>query len=112
MPEVCAAANQTTTWPMQRRAMLRVLGSATALAVLPSDAAAAWARVASGLRPVGGLSDDQLALIGLLADTVIPRTDTPSASDVQVPAFVNVIVSENNDDAERSEEHTSELQSH
>ena len=82
--------------------MLRVLGSATALAVLPADAAAVWARVVSGLRPVGGLSDEQLALISLLADTVIPRTDTPSAADVQVPAFVNVIVSENYDDAERT----------
>ena len=86
---------------MHRRDLLRALGAASALAVLPADTVAAWARVATGLRPTNGLTDAQLAKIGAIADVVLPRTDTPSATDVGVPDFVNVIVSENYGDAER-----------
>ena len=87
---------------MERRDLLRAFGAATALALVPHDAVAAWARVASGLRPTGGLSDAQLALVGAIADMILPRTDTPSATDVGVPAFVDVIVTENYGDAERA----------
>lgn len=86
---------------MERRDLLRAFGAATALALLPHDAVAVWARVATGLRPSDGLSDAQLALVGAIADTIIPRTDTPGATDVGVPAFVNVVVAENYADAER-----------
>ncbi len=102
---------------MQRRDLLRALGAATALALLPHESLAAWSRVASGLRPSAGLTDAQLALLGAIADTIIPRTDTPGATDVGVPAFVDVVVSENFVDAERSafvaglETLTTELQS-
>jgi hypothetical protein len=87
---------------MQRRDLLRAFGAATALAFLPRDAMAAWARVARGVRPAAGLTDAQLALVGAIADTILPRSDSPSATDVQVPAFVDVIVSENYGDAERT----------
>lgn len=86
---------------MHRRDLLRALGAASALAVLPRDAVAAWARVASGLRPANGLTDAQLARIGAIADIILPRTDSPSATDVGVPEFVNVVVSENYRDDER-----------
>jgi gluconate 2-dehydrogenase gamma chain len=86
---------------MHRRDLLRALGAASALAVLPHDAVAAWARVATGLRPTNGLTDAQLARVGAIADVILPRTDTPSATDVGVPDFVNVIVSENYGDTER-----------
>ncbi len=39
---------------MQRRDLLRAFGAATALAIIPRDAMAAWARVASGIRPARG----------------------------------------------------------
>lgn len=87
---------------MQRRDLLRAFGATAALALLPNEAVAAWARVASGLRPADGLTDAQLALVGAIADTIIPRTDTPGATDVGVPAFVNVIVSENYSDTDRT----------
>jgi hypothetical protein len=86
---------------MQRRDLLRAFGGATALALFPLDAVAAWSRVASGLRVAEGLSDAQLALVGAIGDAVLPRTDSPSATDVAVPAFVNVIVGENYTDAQR-----------
>ena len=86
---------------MDRRDLLRAFGSATALALLPTDTIAAWSRVAAGFRPTDGLTDAQLALVGAIADTILPRTDTPSATDVGVPAFVNV-VAENYTDADRA----------
>ena len=89
---------------MQRRELLRVLGATTALSLVkaPHEAAAAWARVVSGARGLGGLSEAQLALVAGIADVIIPRTDTPSATDVKVPAFVDVMVSENYSDTERT----------
>src|ERR1051325_8408325 len=88
---------------MQRRDILKALGAAAALAALPEhEALAAWSRLASGFAPAGALSSDQIALIGAIADTILPRTDTPSATDVKVPAFVDVIVSENYTDNQRS----------
>ena len=86
---------------MERRDLIRALGAATAISLLPREALAAWARVAAGIRPAGGLSAEGLALVEAIADTILPRTDTPSASDVGVARFIDVIVSENYDDAER-----------
>ena len=86
---------------MERRDLLRALGSAAALTLLPGEAAAAWARVASGPRPSAGLSVEQLDRIGRIADAILPRTETPGATDVGVPAFVDVIVSEQYSDQER-----------
>ena len=88
---------------MERRDLLRALASAAALSLLPSERAmAAWSRVAAGLSPTNGLSDTQMALVRAIADTIIPRTETPSATDVGVQQFVNVIVSEHATDEERT----------
>ena len=82
-------------WIMERRDLLRALASAAALSFLPSERAlAAWTRVATGLSPTNGLDEAQMALVRAVADTILPRTDTPSATDVGVHQFVNVIVSE------------------
>ena len=87
---------------MERRDLLRALGSAAALTILPGEALAAWTRVTSGSPLIGGLSAAQLERIGMIADAILPRTDTPSATDVGVPAFVDVIVTENYSDDERA----------
>jgi hypothetical protein len=79
---------------MERRNLLRSLGASMALALLPHEALAAWSAVSRGARLEHGLSDAQLALVRAVADTIIPRTDTPSATDVGVHRFVDVIVSE------------------
>jgi len=86
---------------VNRRDLLRAAGAAAALSLLPRDARAAWRRVGAGHRPAEGLSEAQLALVAAIADRIIPRTDTPGASDVGVPAWVNLIVSEYYTDAER-----------
>src|ERR1043166_9453834 len=87
---------------MDRRSLLKSLSAAGALALLPHEAFAAWERVAAGLTPADGLTDAQLARVAAIADVILPRTDSPSATDVGVPAFVNVIVSENYSDADRA----------
>ena len=88
---------------MQRRDLLRGLASAAALSLLPSERAfAAWTRVLTGPAPGNGLNAVQMALVRAVADTIIPRTDTPSATDVGVQDFVNVIVAEHAKDDERA----------
>ena len=88
---------------MQRRDLLRAVGGATAFALLPLDTVSAWGRVASGVRVAEGLSSAQLALVSAIGDTILPRTDTPSATDVAVPAFVDVIVGENYTGTQRTQ---------
>jgi glucoside 3-dehydrogenase (cytochrome c) hitch-hiker subunit len=87
---------------VNRRELLRAVGGAAALSFVPRDAQAAWLRVASGRPPAAGLTEQQLALVGAVADTIIPRTDTPGATDVDVPAWVNVIFAEYYTEAERT----------
>ncbi len=86
---------------MKRRELLRALASAAALAAVPDKNLSAWSRVASGIRLQNALSPAHLALVRAIADTIIPRTDTPSATDVGVHKFVDVIVNEYLTEAER-----------
>ena len=87
---------------MHRRELLRAFGAATALSILPHDAFAAWSRVARAERVTGGLNAAHSALVTALADTILPRTDTPSATDVGVPAFIDVYVADYFNEAERA----------
>jgi hypothetical protein len=86
---------------MKRRELLRVVASAAALAALPEKNLAAWSRVASGVPLQNALSPAHLALVRAIADTIIPRTKTPGATDVGVHRFVDVIVNEHMTDADR-----------
>src|SRR5258708_8271343 len=87
---------------MHRRDLLRAFGAATALALVPEDEAAAWRRLAAGERPSRELGRTQLELIGAMADPLLPRTDSPSATDVHVPAFVELILADNFSDVDRA----------
>ena len=87
---------------MDRRSLLKALAAAGAVSLIPHDAFAAWDRIAAGHRVPDGLTEAQLTRVGAIADVILPRTDTPSATDVGVPAFVNVIVSEYFPDDERA----------
>jgi len=89
---------------MDRRDLLRAVGAAAAFTMLPSTAEAAWASLAAA--PNAGLqqlSATDAATLGALADTWFPRTDTPSATDVGVVAWIDVVVNEYYSDAERKQ---------
>ncbi len=79
---------------MKRRSVVKTLGVVAAAAVLPRKAIAPWTRIGGALAPAPSLDDAQVALIGAIADTLIPRTTTPGAVDAGVPAFVRSVVSE------------------
>ena len=68
---------------MLGRAML-LLGAAT----LPLDGV--LAATAEGASPF--LSEPRFALLGAVADTIVPRTDTPGATDVGVPALFDAML--------------------
>lgn len=95
---------------MHRREVLQFLGAAAIAPVLaPLTAEERWfagvrLREAIGAGQGGSaLSADQMALLTALADTLIPRTDTPGALDVDVPRFVDHLVASWYPDAERAE---------
>jgi hypothetical protein len=91
---------------MDRRALLRTAAAAAALSLLPRQAEAAWTRalgaLTSGVPARGPLTDAQRATVAAIADAILPRTDTPGALDVEVPAWIEVVVADHYDDAQRT----------
>lgn len=89
---------------MDRREALRVLGAATAaplisrdLYALGRDARARW-RDRPGFRV---LDAQQQALVQTLTDMIIPATDTPGAKAVGVDQFIDVMLADWYDPADR-----------
>ena len=63
-----------------------------------------WLTLADNARPLAQaryLTPAQLALAGAIADRIIPRTDTPGAADVGVPAFIDLLYGEFMTEGER-----------
>jgi gluconate 2-dehydrogenase gamma chain len=94
---------------MHRRQVVRYLGAALALPFLPKSADAAITlgedlhrRLLAEEVPFRTLNARQQALVAAIADSLIPRTDTPSATDVKVPEFVDLIATEWMSDDERA----------
>ena len=94
---------------MHRRQVVRYLGAALALPFLPKSADAAITlgeelhrRLLTEEVPFRTLNARQQALVAAIADFVIPKTDTPSATDVKVPEFVDLIATEWMSDDERA----------
>ncbi|MGH7602880.1 MAG: gluconate 2-dehydrogenase subunit 3 family protein [Gemmatimonadaceae bacterium] len=92
---------------MQRREVVKFLGAALALPFLPRSAEAAiklgesiHARI--GDVPFRTLSVPQQALVTNIAEMIIPETDTPGATSVRVPEFIDLILSEWASDEEKA----------
>jgi len=90
---------------MQRREVLRLLATGTALQLAPSK----WLVFAREARSL--LAETQFrrtlnphddATLKALADMIIPRTDTPAASDAGVSEFIDLILTEWYDTPERA----------
>lgn len=92
---------------LSRRALLQLAG----LAALPSLARAegapdGWESLVheqAAQRPPTLFRPEERALVSAVADAVLPRTDTPGALDVGVPAFVELITAEWMSERERTE---------
>ena len=86
---------------MRRREVVRFLGAALALPFLPRGAEAAiklgeslHARLVEGDVPFRTLNAAQQALVTNIAELIIPETDTPGATRVKVPEFIDLILTE------------------
>jgi len=90
---------------MHRRELLRLMGAAASLSFLPpgADPLDAARALHAGRRPgVPRLLDqDQTALVDTITTLVIPRTDTPGATDVGVTGFIDHLLAEWYPDTER-----------
>jgi gluconate 2-dehydrogenase gamma chain len=95
---------------MDRRSAVRTLATTAALPVLAPEQLSALLGARRSLRhaaagdlPPAALTEGELEIVGLVADIILPRSETPSATDVGVPAFVDLIVSEWMDEDEAQE---------
>ena len=86
---------------MDRRTAIRTLATATALPLLGPDDALALLEARRLVAPAGpggwlpaALTPAEIEIVGRVSDIILPRTDTPGATDLGVPAFVDLIVSE------------------
>lgn len=92
---------------MRRREVVRFLGAALALPFLPRNAELAIKMGESLHRRIGDvpfrtLNREQQALVTTIAEMIIPETDTPGATSVKVPEFIDLILTEWASDDERA----------
>lgn len=93
---------------MDRRDAIRIIGSAAAIPALAGfDTDRLWAIGANThLRAAGGagavLNAHQLETVAMIAEHILPRTDTPGARDAGVPEFIDLLLAEWYDDGERT----------
>jgi hypothetical protein len=89
---------------MHRREVLRLLGATAALPFIPDSAEAAvrfgeslHARLAERSVFPGELrtlNAKQGALVTMIAEMIIPKTDTPGATDVRVTEFIDLLLTD------------------
>jgi len=84
---------------MRRREVVQFLGAALALPFIPRGAEAAIKLGAElHLRlddvPFRTLNREQQALVTNISEMIIPETDTPGATSVKVPEFIDLILTE------------------
>ncbi len=92
---------------MRRREVVQFLGAALALPFIPRGAEAAMKLGAElhlrlGDVPFRTLNREQQALVTTIAEMIIPETETPGATSVKVPEFIDLILTEWASDDERA----------
>lgn len=92
---------------MRRREALQFLGAALALPFIPGNVDKAIKfgeelHLRLGDVPFRTLNREQQALVTSIAEMIIPETDTPGATSVKVPQFIDLILTEWMSDQERT----------
>ena len=92
---------------MRRREVVQFLGAALALPFIPRGAEAAMKLGAElhlrlGDVPFRTLNREQQALVTTIAEMIIPETETPGATSVKVPEFIDLILTDWASDDERA----------
>lgn len=78
---------------INRRNLLKAIGVTAGIAVSPSCQRALESGTDLSAPPVSGsLTENQLEVIAMLAELIIPETDTPGALAAGVPEFIHQIV--------------------
>jgi gluconate 2-dehydrogenase gamma chain len=96
-------ANERVRMPgpkLDRRSLIQnLLRGGLALSLAPGFAEGAWAVAVSAPRTV---RSGHGAMIAVIADAILPRSETPSASDVGVPPWIDVVVANYFSDIQRA----------
>jgi hypothetical protein len=82
---------------MDRREVLRLLGSAVALSALPAEALTAIQQASAQVAQSTGLktlNPHQNATVTTIAEMIIPATDTPGAKEAKVNEFIDLLLTE------------------
>ncbi|HEX6626887.1 MAG TPA: gluconate 2-dehydrogenase subunit 3 family protein [Gemmatimonadaceae bacterium] len=84
---------------MRRREAVQFLGAALALQLIPRNAQSAIELGEQIHRRLGDvpfrtLNPDQRRVVTQIAEMIIPETDTPGATSVKVPEFIDLILTE------------------
>ncbi len=89
---------------VNRREALRVLAACTALQFAPVKLLAALreARAAVGSQAPRTLNAHQFETVKTMAESILPRTDTPGATDVGAADFIDLMLTEWYDEPQRS----------
>ncbi len=84
---------------MNRRELLRMIAAATGTAFIGGNTLLAGC--ASNPAPAIAFTEADIALLDAVAETIIPRTDTPGARDAEVGKFMQVFVTDCYTDTEQ-----------
>jgi gluconate 2-dehydrogenase gamma chain len=82
---------------LDRRTLIHnLVRGGLALGLVPGFAETAWATIAVHGTPATArvLSAAQTIVVAAIADAILPRSDSPSATDVGVPAWVDLVVAD------------------
>lgn len=82
---------------MNRREAVRLLATAVAMPLLPVNAMAILREARAGLGPSSALrtlDGHQEATVRTMAEMILPRTDTPGATDVGATEFIDLMLTE------------------
>ena len=89
---------------MQRREVLRILATGTALQLAPNSMLAmlARARTEIGSQSIASsFNAHQEATMRVMTELILPRTETPGAADVGATEFINLMLTEWFDERDR-----------